>query len=142
MKRQEESAMHALVDDFAGNPDELYALVAEEVNRRGLEGISFDWGEEVESTKMLRSGATVRTLRIMFRGVRYSVLALQIGRSFFVSMRKTFEHEPDKAGFLHEALAAVFAETVRRSTRAAIRRHLERKGAKVPASLTPEEVFL
>jgi hypothetical protein len=134
--------MHALIDDFAGVAEELYTLVAEEVKRRELEGVTFDWGEEVESTKMMRSGTKARSLRVAWRGVRFSVLALPVGRSFLVSLRKTFEHEPDKAGFIHEALALAFEETVRRSTRAALRRHLEAKGGKVPASLTPEEVFL
>jgi hypothetical protein len=134
--------MHALVDDFAGNPDEIYSLVAEEVKRRELPGLTFDWGEEVESTKMLRSGEKARTLRVMYRGVRFSVLALQVGRSFLLSLRKSFEHEPDKAGFLHEAHAAVFEESVRRSTRTALKRYLEGKGVKVPPSLTPEEVFI
>lgn len=134
--------MHALVDDFSGNPDEFYTLVAEEVKRRGLDGVTFDWGEEVESTKMMRSGQKARTLRVSCRGVRFSVLAFQVGRSFLISVRKTFEHEPDKAGFLHEALAAAFEETVQRSARAALKRHLEGKGRAAPASLSPEEVFL
>lgn len=134
--------MHALVDDLSGNPEEFYTLVAEEVKRRGLDGVTFDWGEEVESTKMLRSGMKARTLRVMYRSVRFSVLALQVGRSFLISVRKSFEHEPDKAGFLHEALAMAFEETISRSTRAALRRHLEGKGRAVPASLSPEEVFL
>jgi uncharacterized protein involved in exopolysaccharide biosynthesis len=134
--------MHALVDDFSGNPDEFYTLVAEEVKRRGLEGVTFDWGEEAESTKMLRSGQKARTLRVMYRSVRFNVLALQVGRSFMISVRKTFEHEPGKAGFLHEALAAAFEETIHRSTRGALKRYLEAKGGKIPPSLTPEEVFI
>jgi hypothetical protein len=142
MKRQEEERMHALVDDFAGNPEEFYTLVAEEVKRRGLDGVTFDWGEEVESTKMLRSGLKARSLRVMYRSVRFNFVAFQVGRSFMIAVRKSFEHEPDKAGFLHEALAAAFEETVNRSTRAALKRHLEGKGRAVPASLTPEEVFL
>lgn len=89
--------MHALVDDFSGNPDEFYTLVAEEVKRRGLDGVAFDWGEEVESTKMMRSGMKARSLRVACRGVRFSVLAFQVGRSFLISVRKTFEHVEDNA---------------------------------------------
>jgi hypothetical protein len=133
--------MNVLVDDFAGNIDELYTLIADEVTRRGLEGVSFDWGEEVESTKMMRSGMKARSLRIKWRSARFNLLALQLGRSFLVSLRKTFEHEPDQAGFLHEALALSFEEIVRRATRAGLKRHLEAKGGRVPSSLSPEEVF-
>ena len=67
--------------------------------------------------------------------------ASKLGRSFLVSLRKTFEHEPDQAGFLHEALALSFEEIVRRATKAGLKRHIEAKGGRVPSSLSPEEVF-
>jgi hypothetical protein len=133
--------MNVLVDDFVGNPEEFYTLVAEEVKWREIEGITFDWWEEVESTKMLRPGATARALRIAFRGNKWNVLAFQVGKAFLVSLRKTMETEADKAGFLHEVMVAAFIEIVRRSTRTALARYLEGKSARVPEGLDPAEVF-
>lgn len=134
--------MNVLIDDLVGNPEEIYTLVAEEVKRREIEGITFEWKEEVESTKMLRPGAKARSMGITFRGsITYNVLAIQVGKAFLISLRKTFAHHDDKAGFLQEVMTAAFVEIVKRSTRAALKRYLEKKSARVPEGLDPAEVF-
>jgi len=133
--------MNVLIDDFKGDPEEVYDFVTEEVKRRELEGITFDWWEEVESTKLLRSGAKARALRIAFRGNKFNVLCLQVGRGFLVSLRQTQKREEDKAGFIHEITVGCFEEIVRRATRRALKRHLEAEKARVPEGLDPAEVF-
>jgi hypothetical protein len=133
--------MNVLIGNFKGDPEEVYDFVTEEVKRWELPEVTFGWGEEVESKKLFRAGEKARSLRIGYRGSRFDVLCLQVGRGFLVSLRQTIKDERDKAGFIHEITVGCFEEIVRRATRKALKRHLEAEKTEVPEGLDPAEVF-
>lgn len=131
-----------LIDEFEGNPEELYNLVVEEVNRRAIPGVEFSWGQEGEKVKLLSLGGAVKVLRVSFRGEYFHVVAHQIGRCFHVSARVAVGATADpKAGFLHDISMACFEQVVKRATRTALKRHLEARNAPIPEDLDPREIF-
>jgi len=130
-----------LIEGFVGDPQVLYNLVVEELNRFKIPGAEYSWTEETESKKTLRPGEKAQALRIAYRGLRMHVLGFQIGGGFSVSVRKVDLYEPDEAAFLWSLYVSVFEEAVNRATRRALSRHLEEKKAAVPEGLDPREVF-
>jgi len=130
-----------LIEDLVGDPQTLYNLVVEELNRFKIPGAEYSWAEEVESKKTLRPGEKARSLRIAYRGLRMHVLGFQIGGGFTVSVRKVALHEPDEAAFLWSLYVSAFEEAVNRAARRALSRHLEEKNRAVPEGLDPREVF-
>jgi len=135
-------SVYILVDDFTGDVEEFYGLVVEEINRRGLPDLKYDWEREVEKHNLFFSrGAEARALRVQWKKQWKNVLAYQFGTSFLVVTRFTWSVDPQKAGFLHHAMTSAFSEIVDRAARSALRRHLEAKNAAVPAGMEPENVF-
>ena len=135
-------SLYILADEFVGDPDTFYNLVVEEINKRGIEGVEYNWSTEVESTKLFfNKGDEARALRVMYRKYWINVLGYQIGNSFHVSTRFTWSIDPEKTAFLYEAIMDCFAEAVDRSTKAALVRHMEERSAAIPEGLRPESVF-
>jgi hypothetical protein len=133
---------NVLIDDFVGDPEALYRFTVEEVEKRQIEGVTFDYAEEVESKKLFRSGDKTRSLRVSYRFHKVNVLGYQVGTSFVVSVRKTHTSEPDKAAVLYDLLVMVFEETVNRGARRALARLLgERNYSPLPEGLEPRDVF-
>jgi hypothetical protein len=135
--------MYIMIDDFIGDPDELYNLVVEEINKREIPGIHFSWGEEVESTKMFfNKGDKAKSLYISFRDHIMFVLGYQVGRSF-VALSDITHTPPEKlkAGLLHHLILNCYMESIRRSIRTALSRHLKTRNRPVPEKLDPTEIF-
>ncbi len=135
--------VYVLIDDFRGDPQEFYNLVVEEINKRELTDVKYDWVQEVESTKMFfNKGDKTQALRISFRGHSMNVLGYQIGGSFHASARTSVAPTTKvTTGFLYETIMDCFEEVVKRSVRAALARHLEARSVPVPHDLNPREVF-
>lgn len=135
--------MYIMIDDFIGNPDELYNFIVEEINRREIPGVTYTWGEEVESTKMFfNKGDKAKTLLISFRDHSMRVLGYQVGRSF-VALSDISHIPPEelKKGLLHHIILDCYMESIRRSIRTALSRHLKAKNRPVPEKLDPAEIF-
>ena len=138
-------ATHLMIENFVGNPEELYTFVAEEINKRQLPGYTFGWIDEVESTKMFNKGDKAKALLITFRGYGMRVLGYQIGRIFHASLRTTtMPHISDAAtaGFLHDITSSVYVEIVKRSFKEALRRQMAAQQAPIPQELDPAGIFL
>lgn len=141
-------AMAILIDEFEGNPQELYELVTLEVKRREIPGLKFGESQEYRSKGWFSSGESAPQLEIADDAHKVLLLAYQFGRSFHVSTRaywqklKTAEKErAGKLAFLEEVRSGCFSETVDRAVRAALTQHLEKRQAPVPTSLNPKDVF-
>ncbi len=135
-------SFNVLIDDFVGDPEALYRMTVEEVRKRQMDDVTFDYAEEVESKKLFRAGDKARSLRVSFRHHRINVLAYQIGTSFVLSVRKTYTAEPEKAAILYNLLVAAFEATVERSARRALSRLLgEKDYSPLPQGLEPADVF-
>ena len=132
-----------LIDDFTGDPQELYNFVVEEISKSGLEGITYSQGNDLEFVRFFRTGDKAPSLSVDFRGKRFCVLGYQIGRFFHVSLRTTLEPEADiQHGYLYHITMSCFETVVRRSVKRAVTRHLQARNAPVPESLLkPEDVF-
>jgi hypothetical protein len=141
-------ALNILIDEFDGDPSEVYDLTQAEIKKREIPGVEFG-----ESTEKRSKGWFVRKekapmLVINDDMLRIKLLAYQYGRSFHVSTRHYWLHEglveADRAGnlaFLEEVRAGAFSETVDRSVRSALAIHLEKRQKPVPPSLNPKDVF-
>jgi hypothetical protein len=141
-------AMAILIDEFDGNPQELYELVQEQVKKREIPGVNFLSGSESRSKGWLSGSESVTTLSIVDGTHRVNLLAYQFGRSFHVSTRAYWQkwkmadkEREGKLVFLEEVRSGVFSETIDRAVRAALAVHLEKKQRPVPASLNPKEIF-
>ncbi|HXO20933.1 MAG TPA: hypothetical protein VOA87_13545 [Thermoanaerobaculia bacterium] len=133
---------NVLIDGFTGDAETIYRFTVEEMERRRIEGVTFDYAEEVESKKLFRSGEKTRSLRVSYRFHRINVLAYQVGNSFVLSVRKTHSSEPEKAAILYDLLVTVFEVGVDRSARRALARLLgERNYSPLPPGLEPADVF-
>jgi hypothetical protein len=139
-------AMHALIENFTGDPDELYTLVTEEINKRELPGYTFSWYEEFEAMGWIGAkGLKARALKISYRGQDDLVLALQTGRIFNVTFRRLHDLDPAERqhkGPIFFLYHSVYEEVVRRSVKAALRRHLEGRQAPIPKELDLAGIFL
>lgn len=130
-----------LIDNFVGDPDDLYSLLIEEVNLRALPEIEFNFVEEAESEKRLfNKGDKAKALRIAFKTENVVVFAYQIGRCFFVSTRLTHRfHEATKSTYLYDVQMFTFERVVDRATKRALARYLESKNASVPSFLVASD---
>jgi len=139
-------ATHALIDNFTGDPDELYTLIAEEINKRELPGYTFSWYEEFEAMGWIGAkGIKARALKISYRGQDDLVLALQTGRIFNVTFRRLHDLDPAERqhkGPIFDLYNDVYDEVVRRSVKTALRRHLEARQAPIPKELDFAGIFL
>jgi hypothetical protein len=141
-------ALAILIDDFEGDPAELYALVQEEVKRREIPGVKFEGAAEYRSKGWFSAGESAPSLKIVDETHSVMLLAYQFGRSFHVSTRAYWQKvkmaEKERQGklwFLEEVRSGAFSETVDRAVREALVNHLEKRAAPVPPSLNPKEVF-
>lgn len=138
--------MHALIENFAGDPDELYTLVTEEINKRELPGFAYSWYEEVEAYGFFSAkGLKARALQISYRGKEVGILGYQTGRIFNVLTRTINDIDPKERlqkGTLYDLTNSVYDEVVRRSIKAALRRHLEARQAPIPKELDLAGIFL
>jgi hypothetical protein len=135
--------MYIMIDDFIGDPDELYNFVVEEITRREIPGVTYTWGQEVESTKtFFNKGDKAKSLHISFREHSMSVLGYQVGRSF-VALSDITHTPPEKlkTGLLHHIILNCYMESIRRSIRTALSRHLKARNQPVPEKLDPTEIF-
>jgi hypothetical protein len=139
-------AMHALIEDFTGDPDELYILVTEEINKRELPGFAYSWYDEVEGYGFFTAkGAKAKALKVTYRDKDVGVLGYQTGRIFNVLMYATRDIDPAKKmhkSTLYDLTNSVYDEVVRRSVKAALRRHLEARQAPIPKELDLAGIFL
>ncbi|HEY3572059.1 MAG TPA: hypothetical protein VGP73_29300 [Thermoanaerobaculia bacterium] len=139
-------ATHALIDNFTGDPDELYTLIAEEINKRELPGYAFSWYEEIEAMGFIvAKGMKARALKISYRGQDDLVLALQTGRIFNVILRRLHDLDPAERrhkGPIFFLYHSVYEEVVSRSVKTALRRHLEARQAPVPKELDLAGIFI
>lgn len=133
--------MHVLLDNFAGSPQDFYNHVVGEIRNWEFPDVQFSWREEVESTKLLRSGEKAQALQISFRGDSIVVLAFQIGKCIVISTRRLIASNRDKAGILHELSVAAFEEVIKRAVRSTLKRVLEERALPIPDDLKPENVF-
>ena len=117
-------AMAILIDEFDGNPQELYELVQEEVKKREIPGVNFFSGSESRSKGWFSGSESVKTLSIADDTHRVNLLAYQFGRSFHVSTRAYWQkwkmadkEREGKLVFLEEVRSGVFSEIGRASCR-------------------------
>ncbi len=141
-------AIAILIDEFDGNPEELYQRVSENVKKREIPGVKFGTSAEFRSKGWFSSGESAPRLEIADDTHKVYLLAYQFGRSFHVSTRaywqKTKMAEKEREGklwFLEEVRSGAFSETVDRAVRAALAQLLEKHQAPVPVSLNPKDVF-
>lgn len=141
-------ALALMIDEFDGDPGELYGVVKEEVQKREIPGVKITDASEYRSKGWFSSGETAPSLSIADETHRVLLLAYQFGRSFHVSTRaywqkvKMAEKEREgKLWFLEEVRSGAFSETVDRAVRAALARHMEKRQTPVPASLNPRDIF-
>lgn len=139
-------AMHMSIEDFAGDPQELYSLVAEEINKRELPDFAFSWYEEFEAMGWVSAkGAKAQALQISYRGKQVGVLGYQTGRIFNVLLRTVNDINPKERmnkGTLYDLTNSVYDAVVRRSVKAALRRQLEMRQAPIPKELDLAGIFL
>jgi hypothetical protein len=130
-------ATKILIDNFTGNTSEFYALFTEEINARQLPELEFRWVEEAESEKRLfNKGQKLPALQVAFKSEWIVVFAYQLGNCFFVSVRTTNTfHNPETSTHLYDAMMFCFEHVVERSTRQALRRHMESRSVSVPSFL-------
>lgn len=146
--------MQVLIDDFSGDPKELYALVKEEVEKREVPDIKFLDDTEVRGKKggflgAIFAGTEQATSLIVADKIQsVKVLAYRFGRGFLVSTRSfwkdlTFakQETEGKLLWLEEVYSGCFAETVNRAVRAALSRYLQQRQVPVPPNLDPRDVF-
>lgn len=138
-----------LIDEFDGDPAELYELVRAEVTKREVPGVSFSEEKESRSKGWFRKEKAPMLVAFAKEELlEAKVLAYQYGRAFHVSTR-VFWIDEDLAekerkgllAYLEEVRSGAFAETVNRSVRAALTTHLEKRQKAVPPTLNPKDVF-
>jgi hypothetical protein len=141
-------SMAILIDEFDGNPAELYDLVQAEVKKREIPGLRFTDASEYRSKGWFSAGEFAPMLSIADETHRVQVLAYQFGRSFHVSTRAYWQQRKmaakEREGqlfFLDEVRSGAFSETIDRAVKAALVVHLEKHQRPVPASLNPKDVF-
>lgn len=132
-----------LIDNFAGNASEFYALVVEEIKQRGLPEVEYGWTEEAESDKkFFNKGVKAPSLRVSFKTMVISVFAYQLGACFFVSARMTRQfRDPQQITFLYETFMFTFESVVDRATKRALARHMESRSMPVPSFLAANDNF-
>jgi hypothetical protein len=131
-----------LIDNFAGNPDEFYSLVIEEINLRELpDKVEYRWVEEAESDKRLfNKGDKAKALQIVFKTQWMVVFAYPLGKTFFVSARVVNRfHDPETTTYLYDVIMHGFETVVERSTKKALARHMENKQAPIPKFLAAND---
>jgi hypothetical protein len=141
-------ALSILIDEFDGDPGEFYGLVQEEVKKREIPGCRFKDSSEFRSRGWFSAGETAPSISVETEEYRVMVLAYRYGRSFSVSTQAYWQKpkmaEKERSGklwFLEEVRSGAFSETINRSVRAALVRHMEKHSAPIPAGLNPKEVF-
>ena len=141
-------AMAILIDEFDGDPQELYGMVTEEIKKREIPGVKFGSTTEIRSKGWFSGPEMAPTLAVVDGTHRMLVFAYQFGRSFHVSTRAYWEKvkmaEKERVGklaFLEDVRSGCFSETVDRAVRAALTKHLEKRQAPIPSALNPKEIF-
>lgn len=141
-------AMAILIDEFDGNPAELYELVQAEVKKREIPGIQFGEAKETRSKGWFAGKESAPTLSIHDDAHKVHLLAYRFGRSFHVSTRAYWQTmkmaDKEKEGrlvFLEDVRSGAFSETIDRAVRSALAIHLEKHQRPVPPSLNPKDIF-
>src|SRR3989442_9501412 len=120
-------ALAILIDEFDGNPTELYELIHDEVKKREMPGVKFFSSNERRSTGWFSAGESAPMLVIADDTHKVNVLAYQYGRTFHVSTRAYWQklkmadkERQGKLVFLEEVRSGVVGETVDRAVKAAL----------------------
>ena len=139
-----------LVDDFEGDAEEFYQVVAEEVDKKEIPGVQIRRSAQSRS----KSGGwfagveTVPALTVADKTQKVAVIAYPFGRSFHVATRAYWTDmkfaQMEREGRLYpleEIYSGCFQETVDRAVRAALVKYLAKRQAPVPPDLDPKSVF-
>ena len=137
-----------LIDEFDGDPKELYELIKEEIKKRDIPGVQFADTQEYFSRGWFSANETAPCLIVTDGTHEAKVFAYQFGRSFHLSNRlfwrdyKLAEQQKEgKLDFLAEVRLGLFDENIERAVRLALGRYLEKCQVPVPPNLNPRDIF-
>ena len=141
-----------LIEGVNADLQDLYAVCADEINKRGIPNLEFDWRKEIRFGLGLFSGEKESALVLIAKDERHQgeVFAYSFGPNLYVETTafwiNAYEVDLAKEGnnwrHLDEVWTSCFMSLLDSAVRDALKRYLEKVQAPVPEGLTAKDVFI
>lgn len=142
-----------LIEGITADPQDFYALCGQEIGKRGIPNLIFDWRtlERLDQGALL-SKTVESALALVAKDERHcaEIVAYPFGTNLYVETRlhwtnpSTVEYAEkyDRVSYLDDVRQRCFVSLIDNAVRDALKLYLEKLDAPIPTGLDAKDVFI